>query len=116
MFLATSINTATTPQKQNGFRYTLTSSSDRVVAFDTRAPKGSFYDLAINGNIFVGGDTFYANDAEYWLQGARLYLNYFPDTVDEMINLAIMETGNIFHYSEHPDFSHVLRYTLHFSL
>ena len=97
VFLATSASTATTPQKQTGFRYTLSSTSTQVVAFDTRGPTGSFYDLAINATIFIGGDDQFENNlVNFWLQNVRLYLNYCPNSVDEMINLATMETGNIF--------------------
>ena len=87
-----------TPQKQNGFRYTLTSTSSRIVAFGSREPSGSFFDLSIAATIFIGGDLSYLNTGiNFWLQNVRLYLNYFPDSVDEMINLAIMDTGNFFY-------------------
>ena len=87
--------TSTIEQKQNGFRYTLPSTSTQIVAFGTRLPIGSFYDLASNATVFIGGDIF-KSLSNNWLQAVRLYLNYFPNSVDEMINLAIMETGNIF--------------------
>ena len=87
--------TSTIAQKQNGFRYTLPSTSTQTVAFGTRSPSGSFYDLARNATVYIGGDG-YKPMSSNWLQAVRLYLNYFPNSVDEMINLAVMETSNIF--------------------
>ena len=100
VFLALSTNTDI--KKHTGFRYTLASTSSRVAAFNTRGPSGSnFYNLANNSNIFIGADNNYKNNgSEFWLQSVTLYLNYYPNSVDEMINLAIMETGNIFHYPD----------------
>ena len=99
MFLAISVNVETTPQKQYGFRYTLSSTSTRTIAFNNREPpSGSFYQLQINATIFIGGDDFFRNNGnnfEYWQQSVRLYLNYSPQTQNEFINLAIMDTGNI---------------------
>ena len=88
--------TSTISQKQNGFRYTLPSTSTQTKAFDTRAPSGSFYELEIGATIYVGG-CFKHPAANYWLQNVRMYLNYFPNSVDEMLNLAIMDTGSINH-------------------
>ena len=90
------LTTSTISQKQNGFRYTLPSTSTRKAIFNTRSPTGSFYDLNIGGKIFIGGDDYYT-PANAWLQYVRVYLNYIPNSEDEMLNLAIMNTGNIHH-------------------
>ena len=98
MFLASSITTIALPHKQNGFRYTLPSTSSQTAVFDTRNPisSGQFYDLDINGGVYVGGDP-WRPPPNFWIQYFRVYINYFPNSVDEMINLAIMDTGsNIF--------------------
>ena len=80
---------------QNGFRYTLPSTSAQTVVFSTRGPIGAFYDMAINGTVYIGGDfTYSASNA--WMQYVRLYLNYVPNSEDEMINLATMSTGKHF--------------------
>ena len=103
MFLATAVNNGSTPQKQNGFRYTLTSTSTStpIISFANREPIGSLNNLVITGTVFIGGDIFYPNNGvNYWMQGVRSYVNYFPNSEDDMINLAIMETGNTFHYSD----------------
>ena len=93
VFLALTTNTVT--QIQNGFRYTLPSTSEQKVVFNTRDPPGILFDMKIGGTVFIGGDTVY-NLGDFWLQYVRMYLNYFPNSEDEMINLAVMETGNIF--------------------
>ena len=93
VFLALTTNTVT--QIQNGFRYTLPSTSEQKVVFNTRDPPGILFDMEIGGTVFIGGDTVY-NLGDFWLQYVRMYLNYFPNSEDEMINLAVMETGNIF--------------------
>ena len=90
------LTTSTISQKQNGFRYTLPSTSTQTVIFGTRSPTGSFYDLDIGGKISIGGDGYYS-PANAWLQYVRVYLNYFPKSADEMLNLAIMDTGSINH-------------------
>ena len=89
------MTTSTVTQQQNGFRYTLPDTSTQIKTFETRTPTGLFYDLKNSATVFVGGDPFYAI-TDFWLQNVRLYLNYFPNSVDEMINLAIANTGNIF--------------------
>ena len=94
VFLALTTNTAT--QKQNGFRYTLPSTTTQTSVFDTRGPTGAFYDLSIDATIFIGNDGIHGA-SNNWLQYVRMYLNYFPNSVDEMINLATMDTGNIYH-------------------
>ena len=109
-------NTASTPQKQNGFRYTLTDTSTQKIVFGTRNPTGSYYDLKNNGTVFIGGDN-YHNKANSVLQYIRLYLNYFPDSEDEMINIATMETGNVFILQlEFFNSLNHLRHTLHRAL
>ena len=90
------LTTSTISQKQNGFRYTLPSTSAQTPIFDTRSPIGSFYDLDIGGKISIGADA-WNSPANAWLQYVRVYLNYFPKSVDEMLNLAIMDTGSINH-------------------
>ena len=117
MFLALTTNTGTTPHKQNGFRYTLPSTSSQTVVFDTRNPSGSFYDLEIGGQVFVGGDNWIPK-SNFWIQYFRVYINYFPNSVDEMINLAIMGIGNIFSHFRHSTsyFSSIFRHALHCSL
>ena len=88
------LTTSTILQKQNGFRYTLPSTSTQTLVFDSRSPNGAFYDLKITGRINIGRDSDY-NPAYAWLQHVKLYLNYFPNSEDELINLATMDTGNI---------------------
>ena len=98
MFVASSINTAISPHKQFGFLYKLPSTSDQTVIFHTRSPdsSGNFYDLEINGEVQIGGDA-WKPATNFWIQYFRAYLNYFPKSVEEMVNLAIMDTGsNIF--------------------
>lgn len=90
VFLA--LSTSTTSQKQTGFRYTLTSTSTRTIHLETIS--GSFYDMEIDGTIFIGGDSWY-NTANALQQYVRFYLNYYPSTEDEFINLATMDTGTI---------------------
>lgn len=93
VFLAVGTNT-NTPQQQSGIRYTLPSTSTQTIKFATRGPTGSFYDLAYNATVFIGGDNVKLMGG-IWVQNVRLYLNYFPTSKDEMLNLAIMSTGNI---------------------
>ena len=96
VFVAMATDTASTPQKQHGFRYTLTDTSTQKIVYGTRNPIGSYYDLDnSDSKVFIGGDDFHAK-AHSVLQYVRLYLNYFPDSEDEMINLATMDTGTIF--------------------
>ena len=95
VFFALATNTQT--QKQNGFRYTLPSTSTQYAEFATRSPPaGLFYDLNSGGSIFVGGDPFNALP-NFSLQYFRVYLDYFAASTEEMLSLAIMNTGNIFH-------------------
>ena len=87
--------TSTTTQKQSGFRYSLPSTSTRSMTFKTRSPSGAFYDLAENVMLYLGGD----HRGEYEpcrceLRYARVYINYYPNSEDEYINLAMMDTGN----------------------
>ena len=99
MFLATSISGDTSPQKDYGFRYTLPTTATQTAFLDSRTSSGSFHSLSKDATLFIGGDPFYPNNAvNYWLQRVRIYVNYCPETVDEMINLAIMETGNFFRF------------------
>ena len=70
--------------------------SEQKALIGTRnPPSGSFYKLKIGGKVIIGEDAWY-NPANAWMQYVRLYLNYFPNSEEEMINLAIMNTGNIF--------------------
>ena len=92
VFLA--LSTSTISQKQTGFRYTLPSTSTQTMALASRSPIGSFYDLEIGSTAFIGGDPWY-DPARAWLQYVRVYINYYPNSMDEMLNLAIMDTGSI---------------------
>lgn len=103
VFLA--VTTTTISQKQTGFRYTLPSTSTQTTVLNSRSPIGSFYDLSIGSSVFLGDDPWYS-PANAWLQYVRLYLNYYPSSLDEMINLAIMDTGKN---------SSCLKYVSHFS-
>lgn len=65
------------------------------MTFKTRSPSGAFYDLAENVMLYLGGD----HRGEYEpcrceLRYARVYINYYPNSEDEYINLAMMDTGN----------------------
>ena len=90
------LSTTTNLQKQTGFRYILTSTTARTTYLASRSPSGSFYDLSIGSTAFIGGDPFYA-PARAWIQYVRVYLNYYPNTVDEFLNLAVLNTGSIHH-------------------
>ena len=94
VFLALAVNTNT--QTENGFRYTLPSISDPVIVFATTTPtsSGQLYGLAPNSTYFIGGDPYYGNVNSTWLQYVKLYVDYFPNSIDEMINLATLDTGN----------------------
>ena len=88
------LSTSSTLQKQTGFRYTLPSASTQTTALATIT--GPFYDVLIDSTIFIGDDSYY-DPANAWLQYVRLYLNYYPSSLDEMINLAISDTGSTHH-------------------
>ena len=90
VFVALATNTNT--QMQNGFRYTLPSTSTQTIVYGSRSATsgGVFFDLASNGTYFLGGDPWDPN-AGVILQYVRLYIDYFPNSVDEMINLANYE-------------------------
>ena len=60
----------------------------------TRSPSGSFYNLSSSATVYIGDDNWY-NIANAWLHYVRLYLNYFPNSEEEMLNLATMVSGNI---------------------
>mgnify|MGYP000934467756 CR=1 FL=1 len=89
------LTTSTISQQQYGYRYSLPSTSTRISMVENRTPTGSFYNLDIGGKVFIGGDD-YDSPANAWLQYVRVYLNYFPTSGDEVVNLAVMETGSNF--------------------
>ena len=95
VFIASAVNSAT--QNQSGFRYTLPSTSTQTIVFNIKTSTGGlFYDLAPNVSVLLGGNSFglyYSCNCD--LQYARVYVNYFPNSSDEYINLALMNTGNI---------------------
>ena len=94
VFLAMSTNT--NAQVQNGFRYTLPSTSTQTLVYGSRSPTsgGVFYDLASNGTYFLGGDTWLGDAGNVVLQYVRLYVDYFSNSNNEMINLASLDSGN----------------------
>jgi hypothetical protein len=63
--------------------------------FQNRSPYegGSFYPLWQNGTVYIGGSPYDGDYCSCYLQYARVYIDYFPNSLDEMINLAIMEAG-----------------------
>ena len=95
-FLATA--TSTKIQEQSGFRYSLLPTLELWMRFRTRAPPApdaAFYDLTPNAILDVGGDhTGQSNSCDCELRYARVYINYYPSSQDEYINLAMMDTGN----------------------
>ena len=92
VFLA--LTSSTILQKQNGFRYTLPSTSTQTVILATRGATSSFYNLSLSATVYIGDDNSY-NIANAWLHYVRLYLNYFPNSEEEMLNLATLDSGNI---------------------
>jgi len=67
------------------------------MTFKTRTPAGlgQFYDLAPNATFYVGGDHFdYYDSCGCDIRYARVYINYYPKSEDEYINLAMMDRGN----------------------
>lgn len=88
--------TDTTSNKQNGFRYII-SSTTATWEFKTRSSVGNFYPLKQTGKITLGGGNGNGNCA-CSLRYARIYIDYYPNSVDEMINLAIMEQGIILNF------------------
>jgi hypothetical protein len=57
-----------------------------------------YYPLASNTTFFLGGDDLGYDSCNCSLQYARVYINYFPNSTDEYINLALMNTGNLNKY------------------
>ena len=81
---------------QNGFRYTLSSTSVQEIVFANRpAASGNFYDLSPTASVLLGGDNHGYSSCLCDLQDARVYVDYYPDSADEYINLAVMNTGKI---------------------
>ena len=68
------------------------------MTFKTRPPVGGlFYDLAPNVTLYVGGH--HIAEAGFIsclcdIRYARVYINYYPSSEDEYINLANMDPGN----------------------
>ncbi len=63
--------------------------------FQNRSPpdSGSFYPLLQNATVYIGGSPYDGAYCSCDLQYARIYIDYFPNSLDEMINLAIIEAG-----------------------
>ena len=94
VFIGLALNSATT--KQSGFRYRLSSASIQTIVYASRGSSGgTFYDLQPTASVLVGGDSFYYPSCGCQLRYARVYVDYFPDSADEYINLCIMDTGKI---------------------
>lgn len=84
----------TTGNIQSGFRYTLSSTAGQTIVFANRVWTDA-YDITSNAVVWVGGDNLGYLSCGCELQYARVYADYFPNSEDEYINLANMNTGNL---------------------
>ena len=65
-------------------------------------PLDAMYSITSAGKVFWGGDTLYQSYGQS-VQYTRLYLDYVPTSLGQMLNLAWMHPGGvfneIFHYT-----------------
>ena len=64
-----------------------------MVAKTSPPQSGQLYHLAPNATFYVGGDDSAFFSCFCSIQYARVYTNFFANSVDEFLNLAIMDTG-----------------------
>lgn len=61
--------------------------------FNTRSANGSYYQLSQTAKVYVGRGSLDDYGCACTLSHVRIYVDYFPSSADEMINLAIMDQG-----------------------
>ncbi len=92
VFLA--LGTDSTANMEYGFRYYPQSTTNLTAFFNTRTLSSPSYNITPSCTAFWGGDTFY-NSPGQTLQYVRVYIDYVPTSLDQMINLAMMQQGGI---------------------
>lgn len=73
---------------QYGFRYHLKNDQTSTIFFKQQNPSGTLYTIDPSSEISLGGDL-YAGLCYCTLQYVRFYIDYVPDSQDQMINLAL---------------------------
>ncbi len=90
VFLALATNFTSNFKRE--FRNTLSSTTVTTLEFENRTADSTFYLLSQSAKIYIGGDPFYTPSPATF-QYVQLYIDCFPNSPDEMTDLAIMDPG-----------------------
>lgn len=79
---------------QYGFRYHLNADKTSNIVFKEKVRQTALHTISPSSTIYWGGDPFH-EVCYCTLQYVRFYIDYVPDSQDEMINLAINSVDGI---------------------